>query len=282
MAQGTVKLPGRGETFATDQDGATGQGFPIHTLRTLTVGVPGISMTDDSITGLTSLVKFGRNAAVGATEEDIWEAGGSYTGFLTAASAVRIRSGGNAADDASGAGARSIEVEGLDQDWNVATETISTAGASASTATTTTFIRVYRVCVIDVGTYTGANTGTISVETTGGVLMATIEAGLGQTQQAIYTVPAGKTAYVVSLSIFVDTNFSARVYLWQRQNADDVSAPFTGKRIWRPFDGVSGAVDGAVAFPYVFPAKTDIWASAIGPSAGAGVSVEMHVALVDD
>ena len=281
MADSDVYLWGAttgGPRVATDKDSSTG----VHRPKIITQGVPGIDIADGSVTGTSGVVKFGRNAAVGATEEDIWAAGGIYTGFLTAASAVRIRAGGNAADDAAGAGARSIEVEGLDQNWNVVTETISTAGASASTATTTTFIRVYRVCVIDVGTYTGANTGTISVETTGGVLMATIEAGLGQTQMAIYTVPAGKTAYIVSLSIFVDTNKTAQVYLWQRQNADDVSAPFTGKRIWRPFDGVSGAVDGPVAFPYVFPAKTDIWASGVGPSGGAGVAVEMHIALVDD
>ncbi len=281
MADSDVYLWGAttgGPRVATDKDSSTG----VHRPKVISQGVPGGDIVDGSVTGTSGVVKFGRNAAVGATQEDIWETGGTYTGFLTAASAVRIRAGGNAADDAAGAGARSIEVEGLDQNWNVAKETITTAGASASTATTTTFIRVYRVCVVDVGTYTGTNTGTISVETTGGALMATVEAGLGQTQMAIYTVPAGKTAYVASLSIYVDSNKTAQVYLWQRQNADDVSAPFTGKRIWRPFDGVSGPVDGPVAFPYVFPAKTDIWASGIGPSGGAGIAVEMHIALVDD
>lgn len=281
MADSDVYLWGptsRGPRLSTDKDSATA----FHRPKFIAQGVQGVDIVDGSVAGTSGVVKFGRNAAVGATEEDIWEAGGTYTGFLTAASAVRIRAGGNAADDAAGAGTRSIEIEGLDQNWNVAKETITTAGASASTATTTTFIRVYRVCVVDVGTYTGANTGTISVETTGGALMATVEAGLGQTQMAIYTVPAGKTAYVVSVSIYVDTNKTAQVYLWQRQNADDVSAPFTGKKIWRPFDGVSGPVDGPVAFPYVFPAKTDIWASGVGPAGESGVAVEMHIALVDD
>ena len=92
---------------------------------------------------ITSVHKFGENPAVGTTEEDIWFGGGLYN-WLQSAATVRIAAGGNAADDSAGAGAREIQVEGLDSNWDEATELITTNGASASTATSTSFIRVNR------------------------------------------------------------------------------------------------------------------------------------------
>lgn len=72
---------------------------------------------------VTSDRKFGDNPAVGTTYEIIESGGGVYP-WPTSAQPVRIRAGGNAADTAGGAGARSILVTGLDENTPHANQTV--------------------------------------------------------------------------------------------------------------------------------------------------------------
>jgi len=226
--------------------------------------------------------KFGSNPDVAAsTLEDIWNGGGLYTGFLQAASAVRIKAGGNAADTSDGAGAQSVTIVGLDENWLAVTDTVTTNGASASSATTTTFIRVYRAYILNVGTYGGANTADITIETTGGTVVSVISATLGQTQQCIYTVPANKKAFIRRLGVTVESNKVTTVNFFQRQNGDDVTTPFTGKRLFFSFAGLTdNASEMFGAYIGPFPAKTDLWAQATAPVGGAAISATMDIVLV--
>lgn len=235
------------------------------------------------VSGITEVNKFGRNPLVGTgTYEDVWFGGGTYSGWLTAASAVRVASGGNANDTAAGTGARTVTVSGLDQNWNEATETITLAGASASSATTTTFVRVNRAFAATSGTSGAANTGDITIETTGAVTLAVLEAGLGQTQLACYTVPDGKTAYITEYTATAGgTNDKAEIRLYQRQDADTVAAPFTSPRILTVF-GVSGGLAVNLTSYISVPARSDIWASAVNLTSGnIPVSVTFNLRLVD-
>ena len=233
-------------------------------------------------TGRIPVDKFGRNADVAAaTEEDIWAAGGLYN-WLTSASAVRIKAGGNAADTSDGNGARKVLVFGLDENWALANEELTLAGASASSATTTTFSRVFRAYVSETGTYTGNNTGDVDIETTGGTLVARIGAGIGQSQLALYTVPAGYNAYIRQFTATVDGSKASSVSLWRRQSADTVSAPFTAKRLVHVFAELSGnAVEDFKSYRGPFPAMTDIWVSAVGATGGNAVSASFDLVLVE-
>ena len=232
----------------------------------------------------TVVQKFGANPNVAAgTLEDIWYGGGMYTGFLTAASAIRIQAGGNTNDTAAGTGARSVMIIGLDENWNEASEEVATNGTSASSATTTTFIRVYRAYIADVGTYGGANIADVVIETTGGTIVGAIEAVKGQTQLAIYAIPAGKKAFVRRISATVGGSKAAYVYFYQRQNADVVSAPFTSKRLWYEFAELAGeASEEFKSYIGPFPAKTDVWTQALGPTGGAAISAAFDVVLVPE
>lgn len=234
----------------------------------------------NKLVGLTTLYKFGRVSAVTTTEQVVWEGGTTYDGFLTAASAVRVKAGGNANDDAAGTGARTIVVVGLDQDWAEASETITLAGTSASSATTTTFIRVFRAYVATTGTYTGANIGAVDIETTGGVLLVQISAGNGQSTIAVYTVPAGYTMFVRSIAAVVDGNKNVNVNIWQRQNADTISAPYTAKRLVESLPGISGAIGQESKAWRSFPAKCDFWFTAAALTGTSGVFVEFEAVLV--
>lgn len=225
-----------------------------------------------------SVNKFGSNPAVGTGSfEGIWAAGGPFN-WLTTASAVRVASGGNSNDTAAGTGARSITIEGLDENWNLASETVVTAGASASAATTTTFIRVFRAYVATAGTYTGNNAGAVTIETTGGTTLAFITADLGQSQIANYSVPAGYTALMTDFSVLVDGSKAAQVQLFKRENADTVAAPFAPKRLQRNYQAIQGSYVEPLQVPITFPEKTDIWWEAIG-GGGSVTTVEVNFSL---
>lgn len=235
--------------------------------------------------GHSRIYKFGRNADVGTgAYEAVWAYGGAYN-FLQAASALRIQAGGNAADTAAGAGAQTITVYGLDENWDEVSETISTNGASASSPTSTTFIRVYRAVVSTVGTYHAANTGAITIETTGGTVVGYIAAGLGQTQMAIYSVPAGKTAYMAYASAEISASGgskSATIRFFIAPGADDVSTPYNGVNLLGVLDGGSGKYYyDFPAFPS-FPEKTDLWAEAIADTNATQVAVRFQLILIDN
>ena len=227
--------------------------------------------------------KFGNNPAIGAssTEDIIFQ---GTIEWLQAATTVRIKSGGNTNDTAAGSGAQQVIIEGLDEDWNEASETLATNGSSASSATTTTFIRINRAYVGNVGTYSGSNTGSIVIENSaGGTDLMTIEADRGQTQSSAYTIPAGKTGYLTRLQVDSATAKASDVRFFQRRNADDVTTPFTGKRLIQAMVGITGtSVIKFDAYPS-YPARTDIWATGTTASGGAGqVGVDYDLILVDD
>ena len=233
--------------------------------------------------GQAGVGKFGINPNVSAssTEDIIFQ---GTINWLQAATTVRIKSGGNSNDDTSGTGAQEVTIEGLDENWDEVSETIATNGTSASSATTATFIRVNRAYIGNVGTYTGANTGDIVIENSaGGTDLVTIEAGIGQTQSSAYTVPAGKTGYLTRLRVGSTSAKASDIHFWQRRNADDVTTPFTGKRLVRGFLGVAGSRTVPFSTYPSFPEKTDLWASITTGSGAAGAGeIAYDLILVDE
>jgi hypothetical protein len=233
------------------------------------------------IAGRSSVHKFGENPDITASSTEDLTFSGTIN-WLTAGDNIRVKAGGNAADAAAGAGAQKVFVEGLlSSDWTVATEeiTLNADGTLASASTSQSFIRVYRAYVTDTGTYTGVNTGNITLETDGGTELIVIPAGLGQSESSAYTVPAGKTAYITRFDATVDSAKAADVVLWQRQDADDVTTPFSSKRQIARFPQLVGP--GVHPFPaYVsVPEKTDLWVTATTGS-GANTAVETDYDLV--
>jgi len=224
--------------------------------------------------------KFGDNDDVGSTAEDVWSVGGVYPGWLLAASAVRIKAGGSGDDAAAGTGCQKVLVSGLDENWDEASEELTTAGASASSPSTTTFIRVNRVYCTDVGAYTGNNAADINIETTGGVQVAAIEIGFGQSQMSMYTCPNQRTCYMTEVSIQVETTNTAEVDIWRRENADDATTPFTSKRLVHRANDLNGIEVEPLRSYVMFPAKTDIWASAAKKTGGGNSEVAVNYDLI--
>jgi len=243
-----------------------------------------VEIQKGNVPGHTVVHKFGRNDAVGASFEGIHLLSGTFN-FLTAASTVRIKAGGNAADTAAGVGAQAITVEGLNNSLADASESIEAAGASASSATSASFWRVFRAYITPAraGAYGGANTAAVVIENSaGGTDLISIGAGEGQSQYAAYAVPTGKTGYLLSAHVTTDGVKAADISVNTRANLDDFSTPFEPARQRLYWDGILGSFAYIPRSPeFSIAGGTDIWFNA---KAGASteVSVDFEVLLVDD
>lgn len=92
----------------------------------------------------------------------------------------------NASDDD-----KKLTIVGLDSNYAELTEEV-TLDSSAAVTTTNSFIRVFRAYISD----GAANVAAVEVQKDSTVV-AKLNAGKAQTLMAIYTVPAGKSAYIL-------------------------------------------------------------------------------------
>ena len=235
-----------------------------------------------NVPGHSLVHKFGRNDAVPTSWEFVNLLG--FTSWpLSAATTVRIKAGGDAADDASGAGAREVTVQGIDSTGAEISEAIVTAGVAASSATTALFWRIHRAWVSSAGTYGAANTAAVTIENgSGGTDLIQIGTEEGQTQFAGYTIPAGKTGYLLSAHFSVDAANSANFRVYTRDDITDTTAPMKSKRLHLFFDGVISELTYKPRSPGApLTALSDFWVEAIG-SIATEVSAEFEILLVDD
>ena len=199
----------------------------------------------------------------------------SYTAATTSgvyqtpqpASAVALRvKAGNTNDTAAGSGAREVTLNGLDETGAFAQETLATAGTSASSATTTTWLRLFRLWVSASGTYAttaaGSHAAAIAIETAGATEWAMIDATgypKSQSQIACYTVPLGRTAYITSFLLTTDGAKPVDFLLLKRESILDAAAPYQAMRTVTELLGIQGELnsDPDTAFG-PFPALTDI------------------------
>ena len=230
--------------------------------------------------GVGYIEKFGRNDTMSSNIETIWDGSNIYT-YLTSASSVYITSS-DGADAVAGTGARTVEVQGLDENYVLTTEVINVDDSASQT----TFIRVFRAIVKATGSG-GQAAGVISIRSAasgGGTLLAQIQkvgtgggASLGQTFMAIYTVPAGKTAYLTQWTVGAGG-----------QNAD-TTCFFTA----RPFgDGAFNSKDIIISagqqfsknykIPLQFTEKTDLEVRGFTSSSGNDCSSSFNLILYDN
>lgn len=237
----------------------------------------GIQVSNGDIDGVGYIEKFGYQDDVPNGDiATVWDSTGLYD-YLDTATTVTVTSD-DANDNPTGTGARQVEIQGLDQDYNLVLETVDLGATS-----TTTFIRVFRVRVIVSGG-SNPNEGVISV-TGGGKTLAQIGKlannadGHGQTNMCVYTVPAGKTAYITQWTVSSG-----------KQNADTV-AKLMSRDTLHPDDGAWNVKDiaeiQASAFikdykvPMKFTEKTDIEVRAFS-SSGSSCSSSFNLILIDN
>ena len=201
----------------------------------------GLSVQRGDVNNFIAIQKFGYNSSVGTSFETIWDGGGDYT-FITSPSTATATSS-NTVSDNNG----TVEIQGLDSNYDLATETI-TIGGSAST---TSFIRVFRARMINANTG-DTNVGTITI-TVSSTTVAQIQPTYGQTLMAVYTVPRNYNAYLVQLDVGsskdLENEIKFRIKELDNGNSWNTRSFVTTR---------GGFTEKNFHVPEIIPAKTDI------------------------
>jgi len=138
---------------------------------------------------------YGYQASVGTTSIPVWENATAYT-YPVAATTMYIS--GTAGDTAQ------ITIVGLDANYAIISEVVTMNGATP-VATTKQYFRINSMFVSS-GSATNP-AGIVYLKNSGGtVTYAQINAGVGRSQAAIYTVPAGYTYYLQRVNIYTSLN----------------------------------------------------------------------------
>lgn len=243
-----------------------------------------------NVAGHSIIHKFGRNLSVGTTFVPI-SIGGVYN-MLQVGSATTLRiKAGDTDDTAAGSGAQEITVIGLDETGAEATEVLATAGTSASSTTSATFIRLFRAFVSKSGTYATISAGSHAADVViengaGGTDWATLHFAdypKAQTEIGIYSVATSKTAYLLNASAFTDTTKITELIFFMRGSILQTSAPYDGLRVLLDLtSNLGGEEPFSPRSPISIHGPADLGFMAKVNTGSAEVDIDFEVLIVDD
>lgn len=234
--------------------------------------------------GCSSYHVYGRNTTISSTPTPVTRSGYYRTPQANAPAYLRVRAGGNANDTANGSGGRSVTFIGIGIDGSLITETVQTAGASASAATTQGFIRLRDAIVATSGTYTsqtaGSHASTINIEDTNGDLWGTIADGTigrGNMEQAVFVTPKDRAALVTNIFVSSDADKKANIVFYKREGILQTAAPYSVMQLINEFPQSSGLIDLRFDPPLYFPPLTDFGFLASVSASTVDVSVGIDI-----
>ena len=209
------------------------------------------------VDGHKRVFKFGYNADIDDATETVWDTGGTYT-YPSSAVTMTATSSSGATD--SGV---QVTIQGLDTNYDELSEEV-TLDASGTATTTGSFLRVYRAFVSG----STASAGNITI-TNSSTTYAYIASGEQQTLMAIWTVPAGYTAYLMSTHVTVFTEQNNKV-----GTVNVMARRLNGVfRTADKFDVFQDSVTQNYICPVPFPEKTDLEVRAIASSSNADLKI---------
>lgn len=237
--------------------------YPHYALLTKDIdagtGSGNLPIAAGEVTGYSSINKFGATDG-DVTAGTVWDGNAGATVYpYPSAGVITITSATNAGAD--------VEVQGLDSNFELATEVVAIGGTG-----TTTFSRIFRAIMVDTN-----NDSDVTINQ-GGSIAAKIIEDQGQTLMAVYTVPAGKTAYLTHVNYSSDkaaTNSAMQFRLFARPE----NGTFNIK-------GILGSAGGAVIdykydVPLKFTEKTDIKIDVVAAQP-ATCTATLELILVDN
>jgi hypothetical protein len=168
---------------------------------------------------------------------------------------------------------KSVVLVGLDSDYLELSETV-TVSSSGATTTTQSFKRIFRAYITN-GSAT--NVGDIVIQK-GGTTVATIKAGKAQTLMAVYTVPAGKTGYIIKGTCTCQAGADATGEMFVRYFGED------SFRVGHSFEvsGTGGEYTYDFGVPFKVPEKSDIDVRCSVRSNNARVTAAFDMILDED
>jgi len=228
------------------------------------------------------LFKFGNNATVGDSLETIWAEGGLYS-YLTAATVLKVSSS-STNDTSAGTGARTVQLYGLDADYNEINELVTLNGQTVVN-TTQSFLRINRMVVRSAGSG-GANAGVIYAGTgtvTTGVpanVYASVNGvtGANQSLMSLWTVPAGYTAYMLQYDVSNGTTSNTPAVCKLILAVRPYGEVFQSKDVKSLTTGMH--VEETFALPLKIEEKSDIEVRAISSSSSVDFDISAAFEIV--
>lgn len=246
-----------------------------------------LEVAKGTVLGHSIFIKYGRNPDIDAatTPADIWTYGGIYT-YNDTPSIQYLSS-----DDALDIGMQ-ITVEGLDANYNEQSVTVVLNGQNQTQiGTGETFVRVFRaytsgpiefagnVLIYDdtvVSVTLGVPSPTTSVK-------AEIRALDQQTYMTHFTVPAGKTAYLVGRNTNIETGASANKSAIVDLRVREFGGVFRSKELEGLTTTGSSIIDEPNRIPFRIPEKSDIKICCREVSSNdTGISARYSLILVEN
>lgn len=222
--------------------------------------------------------KFGFNPDVDNALETIWTQGGLYS-YLTSATVLKISSS-STADASAGTGARTIEISGLDANYDEISETVTLNGQTAVN-TTNEYLRVNRAKVLTAGSggqnagVIYAGTGTVTTGVPANVYLS-IAIGDNQTLMCLWTVPKGYTAYLHQIDISMNTEVANKY-----GTVSLVARPLGGVfNVQDKFALSQDIIHQTFTYPRKYEEKTDIEVRAIASSSNADLAVSAGLDII--
>ena len=200
----------------------------------------GLSVQKGLVQNFSGISKFGLNTAVGTSFETIWDGNNTYSYPSSAGTATATSSD---TDDNTG----TVEIQGLDSNYDLATETLTIGGSAGST----NFIRVFRAIMKTANTG-NANVGTISI-TVSSTTVAQIRPTYGQSLMCIYTVPRKYNAYLLQLDVGSSKDLENEIRF--------ITKDISNGNVWTTKSFITtrgGFIEKKYAVPIVITEKTDI------------------------
>lgn len=199
--------------------------------------------------GYSIVNKLGRNSDIdtATVPEDIWTGGGTYTGFPDSTLETISLLSDSASDTSAGTGARTVNIIGLDTDYNEQSEVITLNGTTP-VASVNTYRRMHTMSVRSAGSG-GVNAGAITARhtTTTSNIFNIIQPGFNQSFGSGYTVPAGYAALLRRMKVnirLVVTAVAVEGVIWTRSFGSVFRArrPFSANNSLNTNDEIYGGL----------------------------------------
>lgn len=201
------------------------------------------------VPGASVVHKFGANFDCDQGTETLWTGGGLYPwALITGATPLDVIS---STDTDTG---EAVVIEGLDAQYNPLREIVTLTDDGAGTPTNATtinpFIRVFRMYG---ASDDGGVVGTVNAKRAGtATIVGQIAATKGQSLMGIYTIPAGKTGYLLCADTSISKGGDGQVGMYVREFSDG------GFRISHIAEIYQNAYHYDFPVPLRIPEKSDI------------------------
>lgn len=219
---------------------------------------------------VSSIHKFGAVPAMSQNQSGtVWDVNDTNYPWASWATATTVTVDRASASDAG----KTIVIVGLDSNYESVSDTVVLTDATGN-ASTQSFIRVFRAYMHD---SSSDNVGNIDIKVST-TTVARISAGKSQTLMAIYTVPAGHSAYLMNGVATCQDGADATGNMFVRYFGQ------SSFRIGHTFEvcGDGGPYEHSFGVPFKIPAKSDIDVRASVRSNNARITAAFDIILIAD